>query len=306
MKDKRSTVYNIFNPNAAITLLISAPCFTLMGLCLAEIITNPVLIVIFYLFSAYSLIICLTLVIRTAKKLPGRILKLPAVKKFLETPFGKQFFGNVGYRTKIFLYPGSVINLIFCIANIYSAVSQRSVWCAYLAIYYILLAGMRLMVLRKADKDLKTGEELKIYRNCGIMLLITNQILTAISIAVVTSGSGFSYRGNMIYAAALFAFYNIITAATNVFKFRKYNRPSLSAAKIINFTAAVVSMFALESAMLSRFSTEADKEFSRIMTSVSATAVCTGVLVMAIYMVARSTALLKNTKETDTEVNSNG
>lgn len=299
MKHKKNILYELFNPSAAVTLCISIPGFTLMELCLAGIITNLALTIIFYLLSAYSLIICLTLIVRNAKKLTGRILKLPAVKKFLETPFGKRFFGNVEYRTKTFLYLGSVINLIFSIANIYSAVFQRSVWCAYLAVYYILLAGMRLMVLRKADKKLNAAEELKIYRSCGIMLLVTNQILTAISIAVVTSGSSFSYRGSMIYAAALFAFYNIITAATNVFKFRKYNRPSLSAAKIINFTAAVVSMFALETAMLSRFSTPADREFSHIMISVSAAAVCTGILIMATYMVIRSTVLLKNAAKTE-------
>ncbi len=293
MKTKKITAHDIFNPNAAVTFLISAPSFTLMALCLAEVITNSVLTCIFYFFAAYSLVICITLIVRCAKKLPARLLKLPAVQKISATPFGKRFFGNVAFRTKIFLYQGLCVNLLFCGVNIYSAVVQRSVWCAYLALYYTMLAAMRLAVLQKTDKALRADEELKIYRACGIMLLVTNQILAAISITVVTSGGGFSYRGSLIYAAALFAFYNIITASTNVIKFRKYKRPSLSAAKIINFTAAVVSMFALETAMLSRFSTEADKEFSRIMTSVSAAAVCTGILVIAVYMTVRSTVLLK-------------
>lgn len=293
MKHKKSILYELFNPSAAVTLCISIPGFTLMALCLAQVITGKIWICICYALAAYALVICITLAVRTAKKLPAKIMDLPAVKKIMATPLGKKFFGNVAFRTKIFLYQGLIINLLFCAANIYSAVSQRSVWCAYLTLYYIMLAAMRLAVLRKTDKALCYAQELKIYRACGVLLLITNQILTAISVAVVTSGSSFSYRGSLIYAAALFAFYNIITASTNVFKFRKYRRLVLSAAKLINFTAAVVSMFALETAMLSRFSTPADREFSNIMISVSAAAVCTGILIMAMYMVIRSTVLLK-------------
>lgn len=303
MRIKKITVYDIFNPNAAVTLLISVPGFTLMALCLAEVITNIVLTVIFYLIASYSLIICITLAVRSARKLPALIQKLPVYKKIIETPLGYKFFCDVGFRTKIFLFLSLIINLFFCATNIASAAAQKSVWCAFLAVYYIMLAGMRLTVLRKADKNLSAAEELKIYRACGIMLLITNQILTVISVYVVKSSGSFSYKGVLIYAAAFFAFYNIIAAISNIFKYRKYNRPSLSAAKIISFTAAVVSMFALETAMLSRFSTEADREFSHIMTCVSAAAVCTGVMIMAVYMVARSTAKLKS--ETENEVQNN-
>ncbi len=299
MKKQSFSVYRLFNPGAAVTLLIAVPSFTLMGLCLAEVITHPVLTAVFYFFAAYALVICITLTVRAVKKLKRAVLNSKAFKRLLATKFGSRFFGNVAFRTKIFLYQGFCVNLLFFAVNIYSAARQRSLWFAFLALYYMMLAAMRLAVLRKTDKPLTMRQELSIYRACGIMLLLTNQVLTAIAVTVVTSGGGFNYRGSLIYAAALFAFYNIIVSSTNVIKFKKYKRPSLSAAKVINFTAAVVSMFALETAMLSRFSTEADRELIRVMIPVSAAMVCTGVLVIAVYMTVRSAVLLKNMTESE-------
>ncbi len=44
----------------------------------------------------------------------------------------------------------------------------------------------------------------------------------------------------------------VITSVINVVKFRKYGSPIMSAAKVINLTAALVSMLSLETAMLAQ------------------------------------------------------
>lgn len=42
MKHKKSILYELFNPSAAVTLCISIPGFTLMALCLAQVITGKI------------------------------------------------------------------------------------------------------------------------------------------------------------------------------------------------------------------------------------------------------------------------
>jgi uncharacterized protein (DUF2062 family) len=91
---------------------------------------------------------------------------------------------------------------------------------------------------------------------------------------------------------ALYAFYAMITAIINVVKFRKLGSPILSAAMIVNLTAAMVSMLSLETAMLSEFGSE-DARLRLWMTGISGGVVCTVVLALAVYMLVRASKTLK-------------
>lgn len=115
--------------------------------------------------------------------------------------------------------------------KLFSGIYYRSVWFIVLAIYYILLAVMRFILLHKSKNFVMTMEtEFKRYRLCGAMLLIMNQALAGIVTFMVYQNKGFDYPGLLIYAMAMYSFYSIITAAVNLVKFRKHGSPLLSAA----------------------------------------------------------------------------
>ena len=80
-------------------------------------------------------------------------------------------------------------------------------------------------------------------------------------------------------------------------KFRKQNSPVLSAAKGINLASALVSMLALETAMLSQFGSEESPVFRRVMNSATGGAVCSVWLGMAVYMMVRATQNLKRLEQ---------
>lgn len=115
--------------------------------------------------------------------------------------------------------------------KLFSGIYYRSVWFIALAIYYILLAVMRFILLHKSKNSVMTMEtEFKRYRLCGAMLLIMNQVLAGIVIFMVYQNKDFDYPGLLIYAMAMYSFYSIITAVVNLVKFRKHGSPLLSAA----------------------------------------------------------------------------
>lgn len=87
----------------------------------------------------------------------------------------------------------------------------------------------------------------------------------------------------------------MIKSVINVVKYRKYNSPVLSAAKVVSLTAALVSMLSLETAMLSQFGASDSLEFRRTMTAVTGFCVCGFVLGMAIYMIIKSSKKVKET-----------
>ena len=96
---------------------------------------------------------------------------------------------------------------------------------------------------------------------------------------------------------AAYTFYAITIAIINVVKYRKYGSPILSAAKVINLTAALVSILSLETAMLSQFGDKKDEYFRQIMTSVTGGVISVLVLGMAIFMLVCSTRKLRNLNE---------
>ncbi len=67
----------------------------------------------------------------------------------------------------------------------------------------------------------------------------------------------------------------------------------MSAAKVINLTAALVSMLSLEKAMLTQFGAAEDPVFRQIMTASTGAGISILVLGMAGFMIVYSTKQLK-------------
>ncbi len=198
------------------------------------------------------------------------------------------------FRTETSLYQGAFINLLYVALKFGSGIYYHSIWFGSLAVYYFLLAVMRFSLLHyvRSRKDDRVSEW-KRYRFCGMVLLFMNQALAAIVVIVIKQNKGFEYAGFLIYAMALYAFYAVITSVINVVKFRKHGSPILSAAKVINLMAALVSMLSLETAMLAQFGGD-DVMFRQIMTSATGTGVCVIVLGMAVFIIAKSTKIINN------------
>ncbi len=79
-----------------------------------------------------------------------------------------------------------------------------------------------------------------------------------------------------------------------VIRYRKYKSPVLSAVKAINLTTAMVTMLALETAMISQFGSADEESFRQIMTSITAAVVCVVEFVTAVYMIYNGTSKQRN------------
>ena len=251
--------------------------------------------IISYLFSAYALVVTITgfpHIISLVKRIKNYISEHPLMIKFKNTKLGAKYLSDLNFRTEISLYFGLFINLLYIGMNIFSGIRYRAVWFISLAFYYILLAVMRYMLLRKGKNEHNLCNEWKRYRMCGIILLIMNQALAAIVIIIVKQNKGFNYSGLLIYAMAIYSFYSVITAIADIVKFRKHGSPVISAAKAIKFVAALVSMLSLTTAMITQFGND-DENFRKLMTGTVGGGVCTIVIIMAIFMIIRSNKNLK-------------
>lgn len=254
------------------TLLIAVPSFLLLIWVFADLSVPQSICYAAYVLSSYALIITCTGVFRLTKWFRSEREENYLVKKLKGISFVERYVKESTFRAEISLYPGLFINLLYAGLKLFSGICYRSVWFGTLAVYYILLAVMRFSLLHHV-RTKEEGEENRIRelyrcRMCGIVLMILDWALAGMTILVVR----------------------------NVIRFRKYGSPVLSAAKVINLTAALVSMLSLETAMLTQFGAAGDAAFRQRMTALTGTAVCLIVLGMAVTIIIRTTVQIGDIK----------
>ena len=197
------------------------------------------------------------------------------------------------FRRRISLYISFLMNLMYIAVKLISGIYYSSVWFISIAFYYIILAFMRYLLLRRERREIsRDRSEWRKYRFCGIVLLFMNQALVGIVVFIVNQNQSYEYPGIIIYAMAAYSFYIIISAIVNLAKYRKQNNPIISAMNIITFVASMVSMLSLETALMAQFG-DGDSIFRRTMTAITGGAVCVIVLGLAVYMIVRSSKKLK-------------
>lgn len=292
MEQLKKGCRKLFFPGKAPMLLLTPASALLLAWVFAFDHEDHALAYFAYVLSAYTLVVLCLAGYRQGKK------GIAAVKS--KNRHVNRYLNDALFRTHVSLYTSLAVNVIYAIAKFVSGILFRSFWFGSIAVYYFCLAVMRFMLLHHAHRNafgVDQIAEYKKYRLCGAVLVVLNLALTGMVILVVTQNQTYRYPGNLIYAMGAYAFYSVITAVRNVVKFRKQNSPVLSAAKGINLASALVSMLALETAMLSQFGSEESPVFRRVMNSATGGAVCCVVLGMAVYMMVRATQNLKRLEQ---------
>lgn len=288
-KLKRIGVKLLF-PHMAIVILLVLVAATLLIYAFAFENANEIVAYTSYGLSAYALAV---LCVRT----PQLIRKAQTFKQ--ENRYLRRYLTDPHLRVQISLYGSLFVNVAYALFQLGLGFWHASVWFYALAGYYALLAVMRFVLVKETRKR-KSGQNLftehLLYRFCGVLLLIMNLALSVIVTYIVLLNRGFTHHPITTIAMAAYTFGTLAKAIVNVVKYRKYSRPVYSASKAVSLAAASVSVLTLETAMLTAFGAENSAEFRQVMTGATGVAVCAFVLVLAIFMIVRSTKEINRIK----------
>ncbi len=282
-----------------VMVLVMIP-FSVIGLLYAFLHEKPMELIVYfsYAFSAYNL----TVVCTTFPKLWKRIKGIRYSNKYI-----KRYFEDVQFRLKISLWGSFGVNMIYALLQLFMGIKNASSWFYALSAYYMLLTFMRYFLLKEIHKN-RLGKnrffELLHYRLCGILLVLMNTALAVMVFYMVRENKGFKYHYIMTIAMAAYTFYTMTMAIIGIIKYKKYNNPILSAVKTVSFTAALVSMLSLETAMLAAFGENESEEFRLIITGITGATVCVAVLLYGIYITVTSTkeiSILKKSEKIQSE-----
>ena len=249
-----------------------------------------------YLFSAYALIVGVSGLVRMLPKIGKAITGSRLMEKLHGNPHVARYMEDPIYRTKLNLYFSVTVNIAYIFIKLITEILYRSEWLIAFALYYVLLTGMRLSLANYIRrKDVKNDQEAEYnrLRLTGVLLLPMTVALSIIIARMIGYSESADYPGVLIYGMAAYVFYAVVIAIINVFRFRKHGSPVLSAAKVVNLTAALVALIGLEAAMLSRFGESDDLTFRPMMLGISGLAVCVIIFGMSCYMIIRASNKLR-------------
>ena len=243
-----------------------------------------------YLLSAYGLYLLVVC---------GLVPAFRAIKLWLrKSPYVDRYYTDKTFYARVVLYRGIVLNIAYAVFKFAVGVYYRSFWFIAIALYYMVLIGMKVVLVRADIRFLRKKEERTLlgewraYLKAACLMMLLNLTLSGIVVQVIRDGQSYSYPGFVIFAMAFYAFYRIIVAAIRLVKDRKRHGPIFSAAKAIDFTFAVVAMFTLQTAMLTTFDTSGTS-FPRTANILSGTAAAVIVLGIATYMIIHARKQMK-------------
>jgi len=184
-----------------------------------------------------------------------------------------------------------IINLFYAGFKFVTSILYGSVWLGAIAIYYVMLCILRFHLILNAHKAAKLDnrkvkliQEFHSYRKTGFLMFLLNGAMGGMVFQMIWQNEGYEYPGYVIYLSAMYAFYSFISAVWNLVKFRRAGSPILSASKAISFAGALMSVLALQTAMIARFG-EGDEHFRMEMNIITGTFVLGITLFMAVYLI---------------------
>lgn len=196
------------------------------------------------------------------------------------------------FRTEVLLYFSLAVNLAYAVLQGLNGIIARSIWAGTLAFYYLMLSAIRFSLLL-GHKKVSIVQKWKKCRSSAFVMLILNFALLGIHFITLYMGHIITYPGYMIYAMAAYTFYAAITAVRNVVIYRKYNDPILLASKALTLAVAAISIYSLQSAMISAFGDS--EEFRIIMGNCVGAGAFVLISAISVFMIVKGTKAIRHT-----------
>lgn len=202
-----------------------------------------------YLFFAWVLYL---------PKIKSRLHRLMKRKRFL-----LNVWKNPRTRAGILLSFGFLLNLGYAVFSLAMGLRSRSLWQGSIGIYYLLLCFSRYLLLREYRRlrqmpaCVRCIREVRIYRLTGAMLLMLQAAQLSLLIQMLVQNRSYAYSGFLLFLLSVYTAYRLIAALIRNLRLRRAHSPLLLATRSINLAVALLSLLALQTAVLSRFSADA-------------------------------------------------
>lgn len=291
MKKAKMIFYKLLYPRKPVLIIIPIISFAALILIFVSENSESAAAYGVYFMSAYSPAILIAAIPKLFRRLSSKFKSSKPIQKLYRSEFGGKYFNDLAFRGRIGIYFSAAVNFLYVVFRFVAGVRYTSMWFISTAIYYLALGCLRVYLIvcyRRRNPD----RQIRCYRKTAWLLFLLNIPMGGMIILMVQTNSSFYYPEYIIYLSAFYTFYTMITSVINLAKFRKLGSPVLSAAKVLNFAAAMMSVLCLQTAMISRFSANGEN-FRKMMHTVTGSLVYGTVMLIAVCMLLHSKNMKK-------------
>ncbi|MBQ8621592.1 MAG: hypothetical protein IJ422_04680 [Oscillospiraceae bacterium] len=220
-------------------------------------------------------------------------------QKIYDNPLGNRYMTDRAFRTGLSLSVSFLISMLYVGINLWSWHMLHSWWFMVLAVYYVIMAVMRYLLVRyvriqKIGTDILS--EWKRSRICAYILLLINLSLSGAVLMILYQHRGYDYPGMMLYVMAMYTFYALTISIVDIVKYRKMGSPIMSTAKIVSLSAALVSMLNLETAMFAQFGTDMAQQDQNLMIMLTGAGISITVVTLSVILIVKATIEIRREK----------
>lgn len=299
MKRTKMILNRILYPPEWILFLVSIVSFTALIFVFVSEKTESVPAYLIYGMSAYSLVAICAIMPKVVRSIRARAKNNRIVKRIASSEITEKYLSDLAFRGTISIYQGIIVDFLYVIFRIAVGILYASVWFISMAVYYLVLGAIRTYLII-CYKYRDPEREAVCYRNTAWLLFLLNIPMAGMIILMIRTDSGFFYPGYVIYLSALYTFYTMIMAVRNLVKFRRVGSPVLSAAKVLNLVAAMMSVLGLQTAMIAQFSANGEN-YRKMMNTITGGFVYGIVIIIAVDMLVRSQKYKQGMKQNEQE-----
>ena len=221
-------------------------------------------------------------------------------QKVYDDPLGNRLMTDRVFRTNISLSVSFVISMLYVGINLWFWHTMKSYWFMVLAVYYVIMAVMRFLLVRYVRIQ-KIGtnilKEWKRSKACACILLLINLSLSGAVLMILYQHRGYDYPGMMIYVMALYTFYALTISIVDTVKYRKMESPVMTTAKVVSLSAALVSLLNLETAMFAQFGGNMTPENQRIFIILTGAGVSITVVTLSVILIVNANKEIRRIKD---------
>ena len=281
----------LLHPSKWVLIFVPPLSFAALIFIFATQTTRSASAYMIYCMSAYSLTIWLAALPQLIKKMKTTIMTSRIMRKVGSSKITERYLNDFAFRGSVSIYQGVAVNFFYVVFRIAIGIRYASIWFISMAVYYLVLGGLRVYLIfyyRRRSPKL----ERRCYHTTAWLLFLLNIPMGGMIVLMVRTNSGVSYPGYIIYLSALYTFYTMITSTLKLAKFRKLGSPILSAAKVLNFIDAMMSILGLQTAMISHFS-ENGESYRKMMNAITGGFVYSIVILIAVIMLLHNIKIRK-------------
>lgn len=206
--------------------------------------------------------------------------------------FARRLVDDRHHRAFVGTGASLVVDTLWGCGNLAYGFWAASPWFGALGAYYLLLALMRVVLIRDIRRS-DAARTASAMRLCGGLVAALACAPAAFVLLTSTKLGGFTCPDIVIYAVATYAFFALGTAIAGSVSNHRHGRQSLFAVSCVNLANALVSILALEIAMMSLFGAGEDPETVLLMNALTGAGVGVADIVLGALLIRRAGRLGK-------------